>query len=123
MRAAHPVLVWRSATLVAAVLGAALAIVPFLDAHDVVTGSFNYTSEGNLQLYGRVAPWADCSKFTPPPGTAKLCIYAPVAQRGGSQVWEFSSTSPVSRAYGFIPPKDANSQLEAFAVAAIEGSR
>ncbi len=121
LRAAHPVLVWRSATLVAAVLSAALAIVPFLDAHDVVTGSFNYTSEGNLQLYGRVAPWADCSKFTPPPGTAKLCIYAPVAQRGGSQVWEFSSTSPVSRAYGFIPPKDANSQLEAFAVAAIEG--
>jgi hypothetical protein len=120
-RSVHPVLTRRTTTLVAGILSAALAIVPFLDAHNVVSGGWDFTSEGNLQLYGRVAPFADCSKFTPPPGTAKLCIHTPVSERPGSQVWEFGTTAPPFRAYGFKPPKDANSQLQAFALAAIEG--
>ena len=33
-------------------------------------------------LYGRVAPWADCTKFTPPPGTRALCEATPPSQRG-----------------------------------------
>src|SRR5262249_26438367 len=39
------------------------------------------TSNSAWNLYGRVAPWADCRKFTPPPGTAGLCERKPPAQR------------------------------------------
>jgi hypothetical protein len=40
------------------------------------------TSNNAWNLYGRVAPWADCDKFTPPPGTKGLCETTPASQRG-----------------------------------------
>jgi hypothetical protein len=39
------------------------------------------TSNSAWNLYGRVGPWADCRKFTPPRGTAGLCEPKPPAQR------------------------------------------
>jgi hypothetical protein len=39
------------------------------------------TSNSAWNLYGRVAPWADCTKFTPPPGTRALCETTPVSRR------------------------------------------
>src|SRR5438105_3347783 len=39
------------------------------------------TSNSAWNLYGRVAPWADCTKFTPPPGTRALCEAMPVSRR------------------------------------------
>ena len=39
------------------------------------------TPAGAWNLYSRVAPFADCSKFTPPPGTAALCEKTPPAKR------------------------------------------
>ncbi len=39
------------------------------------------TPAGAWNLYARVAPFADCAKFTPPPGTAALCEKMPPAKR------------------------------------------
>jgi Dolichyl-phosphate-mannose-protein mannosyltransferase len=39
------------------------------------------TPAGVWNLYGRVAPFADCTKFTPPRGTAGLCQTTPPARR------------------------------------------
>jgi hypothetical protein len=116
----------RVAVLAAGVAGAAAVIVPFGYDHKVETGSWGFASTSAFQLYGRVAPWADCSKFTPPKGTAKLCIHTPVSQRRGSQEWLFTRASPAVVAYGTPdsnthPPSDENSHLESFAWAAITG--
>jgi hypothetical protein len=117
----HPVLRWRAGALLAGLLGTVLLTTPYLVVHDASTGDFSFDSIGNLDLYGRVAPWADCSKFTPPAGTANLCISQPVSQRLGSQWWMFGSQSPVMRVYGMAVHPGENAKLQAFAVAAIEG--
>ena len=41
-------------------------------------------------LYAHVAPFADCGKFTPPEGTAILCVARPPAKRPGpfGYVWD-----------------------------------
>jgi hypothetical protein len=111
----------RIVTALACLVGSVVVIVPYLYHHHSQTGSWGFTTSGDLALYGRVAPFADCTKFTPPAGTAKLCIHQPVSQRYGSQAWEFSPTSPAVIAYGGKAHPGENSQLESFAVAAIEG--
>jgi 4-amino-4-deoxy-L-arabinose transferase-like glycosyltransferase len=111
---------WRLASVSTALAGSLLVIVPFLIAHRVQSGSFDFTSSGNTQLYGRVAPWADCSKFTPPKGTANLCISTPVADRAGGDVWLYSPTAPLLKAYG-IYTKGMNGKLGAFSFAAVLG--
>ncbi len=42
------------------------------------------TPTAGWDLYGRVAPFADCTKFTPPPGTRALCEKTPPARRTNS---------------------------------------
>jgi hypothetical protein len=126
LRARYPRAHWRLTALIVGVVGALLVIFPFVDAHKRDVGSWGFASASYFDLYGRVAPWADCSKFTPPPGTAKLCINTPVAQRQGTEAWVSLGTSPAIAAYGspewFGPPpqKNENAQLRSFAIAAIE---
>ncbi len=62
------------------------------------------TSNNAWNLYGRVAPWADCTKFTPPPGTKGLCETTPPSQRGyvSGEVYIFGGESPAQELYG--PP-------------------
>jgi hypothetical protein len=126
-RMRHPAASWRLGAVLAGVVGSLLIIFPFVYAHKQDTGSYGFASTSYFDFYGRVAPWADCSKFTPPRGTAKLCIHIPVSQRQGTEAWEFLGSSPAIAAYGspewFGPPpqKDENSQLRSFAIAAIEG--
>jgi hypothetical protein len=127
LRARHPLAHWRLTALLVGVVGALLVIFPFVYAHKHDTGSWGFASTSYFDLYGRVAPWADCSKFTPPPGTAKLCIHTPVSQRQGTEAWVFLGSSPAVAAYGSPewfgapPQKRENAQLRSFAVAAIEG--
>ena len=127
LRVRYPLACWRLTALVVGVVGALLVIFPFIHAHKEDTGTWGFASTSYFDLYGRVAPWANCSKFTPPPGTAKLCIHTPVSQRQGTEAWEFLGSSPAVAAYGspewFGPPpqKDENTQLRSFAIAAIEG--
>ncbi len=119
--AAHPVARWRAGVVVVAVAGALMPITVFLVAHETQTGVFNFTSDGNLQLYGRVSAWADCKKFTPPPGTADLCIKEPVSERPGYNYWEYTAASPIRSAFGTnLTPADG-ARMGAFAEAAIEG--
>jgi 4-amino-4-deoxy-L-arabinose transferase-like glycosyltransferase len=98
----------------------------YLAAHNNATGVFGFTSDGYFDLYGRVGPFADCSKFTPPRGTAFLCSKVPVKDRLGTSFWEFSPGSPAITRYGppeFGPPPKPgeNSALKRFSIAAIEG--
>lgn len=126
LRIRHPVASWRLGAVLIGVVGSLVVIFPFMYAHKEDTGSYGFASASYFDLYGRVAPWAECSKFTPPPGTAKLCVHTPLSQRQGVNAWEFLGNSPAVQAYGipewFGPPpqKDENAQLRAFAIAAIE---
>jgi hypothetical protein len=47
------------------------------------TGLSGLTTNGNWNFYGRVATFADCTKFTPPAGTDALCDPTPPSQRLG----------------------------------------
>jgi hypothetical protein len=117
----HPILVARTRAACAGIVGCVLATLPFVIAHDVQTGVFNFTTEGNLPLYGRVAPWVDCTKFTPPPGTAALCPHEPPSERLGPNYWDFSPGSPIQPLKQFTDPSAARSaEVTAFAEAAIK---
>ncbi len=52
-------------------------------------------------LYSRVAPFADCRQFTPPPGTAVLCEETPPAQRPGPFGYVWDSNSVARRNFTF----------------------
>ncbi len=119
--AAHPIASWRGGAVAALLCGALTPILPFLYAHEQAVGNFDFTTSGAVDFYGRVAPWVDCSKFTPPAGTAKLCPSQPVRDRTGFEFWVFGADSPIVEAYGGtgITPAQ-NAKVQAFALAAIE---
>jgi hypothetical protein len=67
------------------------------------------TSNSAWNLYGRVAPWADCRKFTPPRESAGLCETRPVSRRHdpithavrlSSEFYIYSPESPAYRLFG-----------------------
>lgn len=112
---------WRLATVLMGLVSSVLVIGCFEYAHKVATGTWGLASTENINLYGRVSPWANCSKFTPPRGTADLCIRTPVADRYGPQWWEFATSSPLLHVYPCcVGSKDQDSRLQAFAFAAIK---
>jgi hypothetical protein len=53
----------------------------YVEWREAASGLSGLTTNGAWALYGRVAPWADCTKFTPPPGTQALCETTPPSQR------------------------------------------
>jgi hypothetical protein len=116
---------WRERAVRVA-LAAAVAAVPigwYLHDQRAQSGIGGFTADGNFDLYGRVAPFADCHRFHPPAGTARLCITTPRSQRPGPNYWEFTINSPAVKAYAepdeSTPQKSENAQLAAFARAAI----
>jgi hypothetical protein len=118
---------WRRRALTAGLvaLAAALPIGGFLRAHKESQGYGGFTGAGYFDLYARVAPFADCSKFSPPAGTADLCIHVSPSQRPGHDYWEFTPNSPAVQTFGepdeVVPKPGENSKLRAFAEAAILG--
>lgn len=118
---------WRARGLRVGLMALATAapILAYLIGHNAATGVFGFTTAGNFNLYARVAPFADCSKFTPPSGTSDLCISTPVNKRGGPNTWVFSDVSPAVDVYGepdiTTPTPGENAHLEAFAKSAIVG--
>lgn len=118
---------WRSRLLLIPlmVIAAAVPIGWYLIAHEQADGYGGFTGAGYFDLYGRVAPFANCAKFHPPDGTAQLCIDMPVSQRPGHDAWEFTSISPAVRLFGepdlTVPQPGENSKLRSFAEAAILG--
>ncbi len=115
----------RSRVLRLAVSSAAAATVLFayLGLHEHYTGRFVFTNSGAYNLYGRAAPFADCSKFTPPPGTAVLCERLPASRRPSPDFYNFSPASPAARAFGgsaqFPPPAASIGKLTGFARTAV----
>ncbi len=65
------------------------------------TGYTGLNRAGAWPLYGSIATFADCSKFTPPKGTALLCLTDPVSKRKPPNFFVFGgSYSPAIRAFG-----------------------
>jgi 4-amino-4-deoxy-L-arabinose transferase-like glycosyltransferase len=63
------------------------------------------TSNNAWNLYGRVGPWADCTKFVPPHGTSELCESTPPSARGyrnGGEDYIYNTGSPAQVLFG--PP-------------------
>lgn len=112
--------------LAATFLATTLApILGFAAWHAAETGTFGLTRNGVMNVYGRVAPWADCTKFTPPAGTAYLCETTPVADRDGHEKYLFAP-SPATTRWGLLdyrkplPPAGAE-QIGDWSRAAILG--
>lgn len=91
------------------------------------SGLSGLTTNGNWNIYGRVAPWADCSDFTPPVGTRQLCQYTTPAQRGwqSSEDYIYLPSSPAQKLIGppYVVSKDpyAMQRLLEFSESAIWG--
>jgi hypothetical protein len=103
------------------------AVGGYIEWRQLASGQSGLTTNGNWNLYGRVAPWADCTAFIPPPGTAQLCDPTPPSKRVGrnAEYYIYVPASPAQRLFG--PPylisrnPRANSLLWKFSIAAIEG--
>jgi hypothetical protein len=99
---------------------------------EAASGLSGLTTNSSWNLYGRVAPWADCTKFTPPRGTARLCDswrpaekVLPTGARLTDQPYIYDPNSPAWALLG--PPffvsthPHAMTLLKKWSVAAIEG--
>ena len=79
-----------------AAAGAAVVLTAYLGAFALADGRYaGLTDFAGWNLYSRVAPFADCSRFTPPEGTGVLCETTPPEQRPGpfGYVWVADSIS------------------------------
>jgi hypothetical protein len=92
-------------------------LVGYAGAQQHATGVFGLTRFGAWPLYARVAPIADCHRFTPPAHTSSLCDQTPVSQRPGPDYYLWNPYSPAERTLGY-PPSHA-SAVAAFARATI----
>ena len=86
------------------------------------TGYLGYERQSSWELYGRVATFVDCSKFTPPSGTSFLCPREPVGHRSSQAFFQYAPTAPAVQRFGqpYTAPAQANGVLKEFSVAAIE---
>jgi hypothetical protein len=117
---------WRRRLAQAAVcLVAAAAVVgTYLFANNQATGYTGITRSGSWNLYGRVGPFADCSKFTPPKGTRVLCERTPPERRAnpGAYVLTARYSPGIKHFRGpFTGTSEDNRKVGAFARAAILG--
>ena len=80
----------------AALAGAAAILAVYFGAFAISDGRYaGLTDFAGWNLYSRVAPFADCSRFDPPDGTEVLCEDVPPADRPGpfGYVWVADSVS------------------------------
>ena len=113
---------WRHRALrfVVALAPALILVVAYLVAANIDGRYSGLVDARNIDLYGRVAPFANCTKFTPPKGTERLCQdNIPRGQRPGSFWYTWVAESPGVKYYGLDPAK--NGPLGKWARAAILG--
>jgi hypothetical protein len=79
------------------------------------------TRVGGLHAYSGVGPFADCRRFTPPPGTRGLCERRPFSQRPGPIWYQLARGSPPGRLFRtqFALTPDQDRRLAAFARAVV----
>jgi hypothetical protein len=95
----------RTLALGALALVVSLATVGgYVEWRHAASGESGLTTNNAWNLYGRVAPWADCTKWVPPPGTRALCEALPPSQRGyrSSEAYIYNPESPAQELLG--PP-------------------
>ncbi len=93
------------------------------------TGVTQLTVSWGRLVYARAAQFADCSQFTPPAGTRRLCEQRPTGSRGSVNQYltgapDKARTAPGDRSISpawrvFGPPPAGNSELAAFGRTAI----
>ena len=104
----------------------------YVEWRQAASGLSGLTTNSSWNLYGRVAPWADCTKFTPPAGTARLCEPTPPAARvgptggrrtNGSYIFGVKSPARVLLGPPFAVSKHPHAMtlLKKWSLAAIEG--
>jgi hypothetical protein len=111
-RRARVLAVGACAASVAVLIGAYLGIGAAMTGHPV-----HLTKLHGWALYARVGQFADCRRFTPPPGTKRLCERRPSSARPSTDYYFWSSKSPARHLFGTPPAGDA--ALGAFARAAV----
>ncbi|HEY2637264.1 MAG TPA: hypothetical protein VGI54_07750 [Solirubrobacteraceae bacterium] len=113
----------RALAVVVGLVGAGAVVGAYYGAEDVAIGQTGLSRAGAWHLYGRVAPFADCSKFTPPPGTQQLCEATPRARRPYTDDYIFNWWySPAIRAFGGpgLATAAGTAAVRSFAIAVIE---
>lgn len=122
---------WARWGTVAALVGPGIVLLAgYVALQRANTGFLGLTQDSGRVLYARVAVFARCSEFTPPPGTAALCQTTPPGRRPSPNQYltgfpdHGSGLSPAGRsispAWGrFGPPPGGNGQLTDFALAAV----
>jgi hypothetical protein len=81
---------------VSLLLPAMLVVGAYFFVSTVIAGGYSGITENQgLSLYGRVGQFADCTKFTAPAGTSRLCIHMPPDKRPGPFFWTFGGQSPL----------------------------
>lgn len=107
----------RVASLGVVALSIASVLGPYLVARQASTSAFGLSSAGGWALYSRAAPFADCRRFEPPPGTAVLCERTDPAARPGGDYYGWERGSPARQA--FVGPPFNDEDVGAFGRAAI----
>ena len=100
---------WQARLARGALAGVAAAamVLAYFVAHDQSRGYFGFTDGAGRVLQGRVAPFADCSRFDPPEGGEALCEETPPDERNGPDFYIFDGASPAWQAFGPLPGGDA----------------
>jgi hypothetical protein len=94
----------RAVVVAAAILPALVVIVLYSGARVVTHGRYlGFSDMPGWDLYARVAPFADCRRFSPPPGTSILCESTPPSQRYGSLGYIWDESSIARRHFPLIP--------------------
>lgn len=111
---------WKAKLVGAAIslVAAAVVVLSYFALNDHYTGYFGFSPSSGWGLYSRTAPFADCSKFDTPAGTARLCERSAASTRPGPDFYGWETGSPARDAFG--GPPAGNGQLGAFARQAIE---
>lgn len=102
--------------------GVALALLlGYAAVQAQVTGYWGYERQSAWNLYGRVATFVDCARFTPPAGTRFLCPAEPPSKRRSESFYQYARSAPAVRRFGgpAHAPGYANTLLQEFSVAAI----
>ncbi len=96
---------WRAPA--AAAGAAAVVLLAFALGNAAWGPRFEVAPSPGWYLYGRVAQFADCSRFTPPAGTLGLCQTTPPSTRPGSTFYTIDPKSPAARLFGGLGRNDA----------------
>lgn len=104
----------RGRILAAAVLPACAVFGSYVVAWKTSGGEYlGLADMSGWNLYSRVAPFADCKQFTPPPGTEILCESRPPDSRPGPFGYVWDLTSVPRRNFALGP--ETGAQLGVFA--------